>query len=189
MTRAPHTKSPPALEQAPEREFTKSESRINIDVDVHQALLAFDDAGYAGLPIQRELVRLFGARAPSINTVYSYMRRNKRDKSGEWTFADGTLAAIAARSVLEELVAVWRQTSGRIHHFTTREAWWVARLRAAWPEEMTPGRAYRWARRYTAAEQAEQATSGWDIHLALFMEQGTGPVDLLKAFKLKGNDE
>ena len=162
--------------------------RIRLDPEVYERLRELHDQGYSGAAIYNELERAFGERAPQhINTVYNHVRRLGRDRSDAWTLADRSFEAAAARAVLDELRGVDQSSEGRITHFTTREAAWIARLRGVWPEMEADGTAYLWAREYIRAEDAgPEQVGALDLRLRLrggdslpvgrTRRRGSGPV-------------
>jgi hypothetical protein len=131
---------------------------------------------YSAPAIAKELARLHGkARAPHVNTIRNHARQLRRDSSQPWTLADGDFAAAQARAVMEELRALDELSGGRVLTVTKREAWWIARLRAVWPDMPSDGSAYLWAREYLAAEGDDERTSALDFRLR-YLGPGRLPV-------------
>jgi hypothetical protein len=140
---------------------TKTSQTCTLDADIHERLLLRQAQGLAGAAIHRDLTAAFSGRAPSRNTVYNELQRHRRDDSGTWSLADDdAFSADDARTVLDELRAVAELTRGRVRHFTSREAWWIARLRAVRPE-LAPGTAYYLARWHVYSERQGHALSAY----------------------------
>lgn len=113
----------------------------------------------------------YQGRVPSQRTIESIQADMRpRDSGPRWTLADADPAEAAL--VLPVLAAVTRNSDGRLGHFSTDTAAWIARLRVAAPR-LSPIEAYRWAVRYQSAIAAGKDTAELDRQLALVAERRT----------------
>ena len=136
--------------------------KCTLDPDIHERLLWRHAQGFAARAIQRDLRAAFPERFPHYNTVRAELKRHASDSEDEWSLADEAFTADEARTVLDELRAVYELTRGGTRSFTPREARWVARLRTVTPG-LEPGVAYWRARWHVYREnQGDPAGAVWD---------------------------
>lgn len=129
--------------------------------EIHEALGMDERFTLDQVPSVRTIQRIAADHAPS-----------SPDETWDLRASDPDDSAL----VVEALRDAYRQSEGRVRHFTRAEAEWVVRVKRARPD-FSPWLAYRFARRYLARMEAGEPTGPLDLQLARLNPIGEGMPD------------